>query len=87
MHDRIMTGFCPLLWARMSLLAAAYKKYTILMLLAKRRLWKLKLKIILYTPKMSLFTECFNKKSSVCTGFIAPVSIPKENTPDSLTNP
>lgn len=61
MHDRIMTGFCPLLQARMSLLAAAYKKYKILMLLAKRRLWKLKLKIILYTPKMSLFTECFNK--------------------------
>lgn len=61
MHDGTVTGFCPLLQARMSLSIATQKTCTILMLLSKRRYWKLKFKILLCAPKMSFFMECLNK--------------------------
>lgn len=84
MLDRIVTGFFPLLQARMSQLIAIHKKCTILMLSSKRSSWKLKFKIILYRPEVSLFMESLNK-NPVCAQVYCTVH--KEDTPDSLTNP
>lgn len=83
MHDRIVTGFCPLLQARMSLSIATHKKCTILMLLSKRSSWKLKFKMILCTPKISLFMECLNRNAVYAQVYC---TVHKEDTSDSPTN-
>jgi len=83
MHARIVTGFCPLLQARMSQLIATHKVYNLYAFI-KKKVLEIKLKIISYTPKTSLFIECLNKNPVYAQTYW---TVDKEDTPDALINP